>query len=157
MKKEQTLERLNSIERETVELRKIISSFEEPKNIIERVRTFEDAFNIVKAKENLPEWISDIVKVKSFNDVPNWLRVFVVNNALNEGWQPDWSNSNEYKYYPWFSNFVSGSGFSFYVYGYHDSHYSGTSIGSRLCFKTEELAQYAGKQFTDIYNFYLSF
>ena len=25
-----------------------------------------------------------------------------ITEALNEGWRPDWNNTNEYKYFPWF-------------------------------------------------------
>lgn len=67
--------------------------------------------------------------------------------SLNEGWTPDWDNSSESKYFPWF---VMGgsSGFRFYghAYWYTDSH-----VGSRLCFKRPELARYAGEKFIDVY------
>ncbi len=65
--------------------------------------------------------------------------------AFNEGWTPDWTNSNEYKYFPWFKiGSSSGVGFSYYVcvnWG------TGSFVGSRLCFKSRDLAQYAGKLF----------
>jgi hypothetical protein len=65
--------------------------------------------------------------------------------AFNEGWIPDWTNSNEYKYYPWFTmGSSSGVGFSYRDYGFW---YSGSYVGSRLCFKSRDLAQYAGKLF----------
>lgn len=65
--------------------------------------------------------------------------------VFNEGWLPDWTNSNEYKYYPYFKmGSSSGVGFSFLDY-VRWSTCSG--IGSRLCFKSRELAIYAGKTF----------
>lgn len=68
-------------------------------------------------------------------------------SALNEGWKPDWDNPNELKYYPWFE--IGGSsGFQFNDY---DCWRSLSDVGSRLCFKSRELAEYAGKQFTDLY------
>lgn len=72
----------------------------------------------------------------------------IITKALNEGWEPDWDNSNEYKYYPWFDMRSSGGGFSFVGYG---SDYVVSSVGSRLCFKSRELARYAATQFLDIY------
>jgi hypothetical protein len=42
----------------------------------------------------------------------------------------------------------SGSGLSYDVYDYWRAV---ASVGSRLCFKSRELAEYAGKQFIDIY------
>jgi hypothetical protein len=38
-----------------------------------------------------------------------------------------------------------------YAHANFASSYSSTSLGSRLAFRTEELAEYAGKQFIDIY------
>jgi hypothetical protein len=67
--------------------------------------------------------------------------------SLNQGWVPDWSNHNEYKYYPYFE-LGGSSGFRFHGYGLWRSH---SLVGSRLCFKTRELAEHAGKHFTDVY------
>ena len=80
-------------------------------------------------------------------------KLVTIAEALNEGWTPDWSNHREYKYLPWF-NVVkkegSGSGFglAYDVYGYWDT---GTIVGSRLCFKTSDLAKFAGNQFKELY------
>lgn len=77
-------------------------------------------------------------------------KLVVIAEALNDGWKPNWKNDDEYKYYPWF-DMSSGSGLSFDVY---DSRYSYSSVGSRLCFQTRELATYAGKQFKALYEQY---
>jgi hypothetical protein len=74
-------------------------------------------------------------------------RLQVICAALNEGWTPDWSNSNQPKYYPWFAFLVSRFVFDDVYY-----RYASSSLGSRLCFRTRELAEYAGKQFEDLYN-----
>jgi hypothetical protein len=79
-------------------------------------------------------------------------KLVIIAQALNEGWKPNWSDYNEYKYYPWF-NMRSGSGFSYHGYV---SWLAGTTVGSRLCFKSRELAEYAGEQFIDIYNDFLT-
>ncbi len=50
------------------------------------------------------------------------------------------SSSNSYAY-----------GGLVYAYAYNSSSYSSTSSGSRLAFKSKELAEYAGKQFIEIY------
>jgi hypothetical protein len=114
------------------------------KSVQERIKTMDDVYSELGVTSD------------EYSNIPFYVKAFIkvcqIAESLNEGWQPDWSNSNEYKYYPWFSNFVSGSGFACDDYGCNDSD---TSIGSRLCFKTEELAQYAGKQFEKEYNEYL--
>jgi hypothetical protein len=68
--------------------------------------------------------------------------------TLNQGWVPNWSDSSEYKYVPWFDMRGGSSGFRFYVCDYW---YSLSDVGSRLCFKTRELAEHAGKYFVDTY------
>ena len=66
--------------------------------------------------------------------------------------QPDWTNENEYKYWPYFdmNNENDPSGF-----GFSDTYCvdwdAGTFVGSRLCYPTSEMAEYAGTQFIDWY------
>jgi hypothetical protein len=81
-------------------------------------------------------------------------KLIIIAEVLNDGWKPDWNNDDEYKYYPWFDmekDSNNPSGFLF-----HDAYYSyaGSGVGSRLCFKTRELAEYAGTQFLDLYRDY---
>lgn len=84
-------------------------------------------------------------------DELNYRLVKLIAKVLNEGWVPDWKDTNQYKYYPWFE-VKSGSGLAFSDYVYWLTL---TDVGSRLCFKSRELAEYAGKQFIDIYNKFL--
>ena len=65
----------------------------------------------------------------------------------NKGWKPDWDNSNEYKYYPYF-DMRSGFGFSDTRYVYWRTS---TIVGSRLCFLSAELAESTAKEFISIY------
>jgi hypothetical protein len=118
------------------------------KEVTEVIKSFEDA---VKAtgRPNTPD----------FRDVPEDLREYfegqyqmvVIAEALNEGWKPNWDDSNEPKYFPYFWKEEEGvsSGFVFcYTYYGCSSAYAGN--GLRLCFRTRALAAYAGKQFTSI-------
>lgn len=119
-------------------------------------------------KKNLYEKITD--RIQTFADVEEvsgkklirrsdetddefaYRQIKLIAETLNEGWKPDWSNQNEYKYTPYFKH-KSGFGLSYY-----DTNYWGalTYVGSRLCFQSEELAKYAATQFADIYNDYLT-
>lgn len=76
-------------------------------------------------------------------------KVFRINRVLNEGWQPDWTNYDQYKYYPWFDMEAgSGSGFACGDYRY-GLGFSG--VGARLVYKTSELAIFAGTVFLEEY------
>ena len=78
----------------------------------------------------------------------------VITAALNEGWSPDWNNTSEYKYYPYFHieprKHGAHAGLSYAHSTYAASHTS-AHIGSRLCFNDPETARYAGKQFSELY------
>ncbi|MBS1988729.1 hypothetical protein JST56_07120 [Candidatus Dependentiae bacterium] len=71
---------------------------------------------------------------------------------MNQGWKPDWSNDNQYKYYPYFVWDNKKKGFSFAHVG---CLYTLTSVGSRLCFRTSALAEFFGKTFLSEYNDFL--
>lgn len=114
--------------------------------ITDRVKTYEDACRIL-GLHSYSELPYEDPKTKDQEAINAYAKIFIIARALNEGWVPDWKNSSQYKYYPWF-DLSAGSGFSYYGYG--DS-LAGTSVGSRLCYKSRELAEYAGKQFLAIY------
>ena len=79
--------------------------------------------------------------------------LMVIFEAINDGWEPDFSNHNQAKYYPWPWVLSSGFGFS-----YSDFYYdiTLTTVGSRLCFESQEKAIYAGKQFLNLYQEFLT-
>ncbi len=71
-----------------------------------------------------------------------------INEEVSPGWKPDWQDYNQDKWYPWFEMDNSASGFSFHAALYY---YSGSNVGSRLCFCSREAARYAGQQFVELY------
>jgi hypothetical protein len=121
------------------------------KDITKSVKTYADACAIIGI-----EPIEDevLVKLSFTKDEIAYRKLKTIVEALNEGWQPDWTNSNQNKYWPWFLYNPNSAGLSCALTAHAASNTS-TAIGSRLCFKTRELAMYAGTQFTDIYNEFL--
>lgn len=146
--------------------------------ITERVKTFEDACNEL-GEENV---LVQAYRTAEFNtsgnqndvsDVVAYLKLRIIVAALNEGWQPTFSD-DEYRYYPWFvfytkeeldamdeeersrvlgrsnSNANANAGVACSNTG-SASSYSVSYYGGRLCFKNRELAEYAGQQFLAIY------
>jgi hypothetical protein len=117
--------------------------------ITDRIKTFEDALDMVEVSDETSTLLSYNGTDKDMQASQAFLKLTIIARALNEGWAPDWSNSNQYKYYPWFK--YSGSGFRFNgtLFDFTTTYSTG---GSRLCFHSEELAIYAGNQFIDLYN-----
>ena len=114
--------------------------------ITDRIKTYEDA-----CAELGVDTISEIDFSTSelTPDEINYRKLKTIIKALVGDWKADWSNSDQQKWQPYFG--LSGGVFVF------DDTYYGYSIadagnGSRLCFPTSELAEYAGKQFIEIYN-----
>lgn len=79
--------------------------------------------------------------------------LFTIAQAWNkeDGFVPDFSNRNQWKYFPWFTYNNDAAGFV----SAHTSRAATSAsadIGSRLCFKSESRAEQFGKQFAHLYN-----
>lgn len=113
------------------------------------IKTFEDAcaaegidpISFREARKNLPA------------DTYAYEQLKVISKALNGGEHMNYNDTEEYKYYPWFNAVGSSSGFSFGGFFYDNSY---SYVGSRLTYKTREIAKYAGEQFLEIYNQYIN-
>jgi hypothetical protein len=126
----------------------IITFKDKPKGkIIDRIKTFEDACNELNMNPYIQFFASDS------SDEVAYKKLKIIIQAINEGWKPNWNDSNERKWYPYFTARPSGFGFSNSTYDYW---HTGTHCGSRLCIETKEKAEYIGKQFEDIYNEFLT-
>lgn len=123
--------------------------------ITDRVKTFEDACEVLGVVPQVVLPFGHLQKTTLTGDdlsIQSYAKLIIIARALNEGWTPDWPDHGQYKYYPWFTH-KSGFGLSYRDYGRWCSH---AGLGSRLCFKSSELAQYAGQQFESIYKDFLS-
>lgn len=136
---------------------------------MKEIKTFEDACKATGI--NHEDWLK--AHEGASKDVLAFLKLRIIAMALNEGWHPSFSE-NEIRYWPWFYviskeeyeamseeqksrcvgrgsyNAVANGGLVF-AYANNASTYSSSNVGSRLAFRTRELAIYAGKQFIDIY------
>lgn len=117
----------------------------ENQKITELVKSFEDARKMT-GRPDVPDFSNLPTDMRKHFEAQ--YKMIVIAEALNEGWIPDWDNYDEYKYYPWFE--MSPSSFAFFV-SYYDFASADAGSGSRLKFRTRELAEYAAKQFIDIW------
>ena len=145
-----------------------------PKDIMERVKTFDDAVTILGENHTLVKEYFGVVynNIVITKNLIAYLKLRIICAALNEGWKPKF-DGKEYRHYPWFCIYTKKAykwldddekkecrvmGLS------HDNAYACTSVqtlssgansSSRIVFKTRELAEYCGKQFIDIWADYL--
>ena len=125
----------------------IVSPKKEEKKgkVTDRVKTYEDA---CKELGRQPYNEDQLMKLGLTKNDLAYHKMVVIVEALNEGWKPDWDNWDECKYYPWFD--MSPSSFAF-CDSYYGNAYADAGSGSRLALKSEELADYCGKQFVELW------
>lgn len=121
---------------------------------MKKIKTFADACKALGIKPTLPD-VSGLPEQHQQAIIAHY-QLVIIAQALNEGWQPNWNDSNQYKYTPWFNvkataKNPAGSGLSSDDFG---NGYSFTCVGSRLCYKSREVAEYAGKTFKKLYEQY---
>lgn len=149
-----------------------------PADVRERIKTFEDACEALGNHAFVNQYRRIIEEQnppmdETAKDLIAYLKLRIICAALNEGWEPTFANE-EYRWYPWFvvytkeeldrmseekrrrvvgrsNHYANACGGLVYASADYASSYSHTSYGSRLAFKSEELADYAGKQFIEIY------
>ena len=138
--------------------------------VTERIRTLQDAIDELGNEHPLVKEYGKLANVSP--DIEAYLELRIIVAALNEGWQPKFDG--EWRYYPWFK-LVSQSdiedmdeeeknrvvlrssnnarSYGGVVFAVANSDASGVvaSCGSRLTLKSEELAEYAGRQFLKFY------
>ena len=152
-----------------------------PKNIMERVKTFEDACEVLGEDHQYVKAYREWMRIyyAECKDVTAYLKLRIIAAALNDGWKPT-NSDGECRYYPWFYIYtkeeyekldenekkecrVVGRSFSHsnaygglvFAVAFSSPSYSYSYYGSRLVFRTRELAEYCGKQFIDIWSDYL--
>jgi hypothetical protein len=114
------------------------------------IKTFEDACKKVNTDPaKLPD-VSGILEEFAKPIIAAY-KLLIIYKAINNEWKPDWSNWDQYKYYPWFEVLSSGFGFSFSGFSYGSTY---SSVGSRLCTDTWEKALYIAEQFKAEYQEY---
>lgn len=152
--------------------------------VTERIKTFEDAcaalgnhalvnqYRRIAEEQNPP-------MDGTATDLIAYLKLRIITAALNEGWEPQFTQDEE-RWFPWHILWTEEelaskdeewkrdrrlttmqnhrgewAGLAF-ACSDHAPSLSGAHIGSRLCFKSDTLAEYAGKQFIDLWmDFYL--
>lgn len=120
-------------------------------DITKKIKSYEDACKTLNldpaalpAVDNLPE--------KDRKSIVAYYKLTVIIRALNEGWEPNWQDWDEYKYFNWF--YIDSAGFAC-ANTYNTVANTNSDIGSRLCFKNDTLARYARETFKGLYLDYL--
>ena len=119
---------------------------------IKTIKTFQDVCNVAKA--NIGHYI--LPRTATKNDIRDnaYDKLKLIISVFNQGWEPNYSDDNERKWFPYFTYDKNSGAFVCY---YFNSYASNANVGSRLVFKSQELAIFAGELFIEIYNEYLKY
>lgn len=152
-----------------------------PKDITERVKTFEDACRelgddhplVLHYRYNFDKgsyWDGGACTA----DFEAFLKLRVICAALNEGWEPQFTKSEE-RWFPWFAlwteeelsdksdkwkadrHLISPGDYSCDYAGFacagsnNAPSFAFANLGSHLCLKSKALATYCGKQFISLW------
>jgi len=113
--------------------------------VTKRIKTFEDAMKET-GRPNVPDFSNLPADLRDYFEAQ--YKIIVITEALNEDFVADWNDDNQRKYFPWF--YASSGVFAYNATFYYCS-FAAAGDGARLCFSTRELAEYAGKQFLEIW------
>lgn len=152
----------------------------EKRPITERVKTFEDACRELSEDNALVLHYRHLIKENeekdiSMTDIVAYMKLRIVCAALNEGWEPQFAEKDDIRWYPlhslWTSEELKGkddvwkrnkhlmstgdynteyAGFAFDMSSIVPSNGYAT-LGSRLCLKNQVLSDYCGKQFIELW------
>lgn len=122
-----------------------------PQDVRGRIKTLQDACNELGDEHPLvTQYRLTAGAFKGdpmIDDLIAYLKLRIITTALNEGWEPQFAEG-EQRWYSWYNNRRGGLEYASVLYA---GSRSLSSVGVRLAFKSKELAEYAGKQFIDIY------
>lgn len=146
--------------------------------VTERIKTFEDA--VAALGEEHPFVVSYNIMTERFNpqtddaDIIAYLKLRIVVAALNEGWEPKFTE-DEWRYVPvhflytadeladkdeeWkrdrclipTGDYVTEYAGLAFSYSLNAPSYAAAAVGSRLCLKSSDLATFCGKQFIELW------
>ena len=149
--------------------------------ITERIKTFEDACKELGRRAEEGDQLAGNILCDYESNADNisvpetvaYMKLCIIVAALNEGWTPQFT-TDERRYFPWFylytkeelakmdlekrtrvvlrsPNYAYAYGGVASAYALYDSSNAHSNYGSRLAFKSRDLAVYAGKTFTREY------
>lgn len=144
------------------------------RTVTERIKSYEDAcreLGIKPIDTRVSNQVGDLILD---DNTITYMKLRTIVDALNEGWKPEFTE-DEYRWYPWFYLYTQEelddmedlekkerrmidtgdyqteyAGFGF-AHSYNAPSSTNAAVGSRLCLKSSELAEYCGKQFIKLW------
>lgn len=114
--------------------------------LIDRVKSLSDIFKELGRKQlTLSDF--DYLPVSQRKSALATYEITSANELLNEGWFPDFNNTNQYKYYSWWEKKASG-----WVFSFVSCRVSSSCMGSGFYSKDEKIAKFIATLLKESYN-----
>ena len=150
LNKQQALDRLSSIERETLELRKIIDQKDDWTSVVD----FESACKRLGIGHNevLAKWLDADLTVIQINGLMIETCIEAVNtDESGNRWNPNWFDAGEKKWYIWFERGLEGFAVGDCFFDDCDA-----ILGASYFYSNEEKAKHGVKYFKKYYEAWMS-
>ena len=178
-RKEEIDARIETLQEELEKLKKQRERLEIP--VTERIKTFTDAVEELGSEHPLVKQYMAANGNESFTrNTIAYMKLLIIAAALNAGWRPQFTEY-EYRWFPWFTHWTEGelkdkseewkANNKLVLFGglstigarcglaFANSHAAwanaASDISARLAVKSEEISDYFGNQFIDIWEEYL--
>lgn len=114
-------------------------------SLMDRIKTFKDAYQIFKAKKFTDE-LNLILQKRKESELSTLDKLLIIAEALRGDWIADYDNSEIKKWLFWVEK--TSSGWVFYV-TYCDLTAANSAVGPRFAQETPEMAKYFFEQFKE--------
>ena len=111
------------------------------------IKSYEDACKVLGVQPISENAVAAFPK-EDRKSMLAYHKLTIIARAINGGWKPDWNDRTQYKYYPVF--YYENAGLS-YASALSTAAATRAYVGSRLCFQTEAMSDYAAATFADLY------
>lgn len=111
------------------------------------IKSYEDACKVLNIQPISENAVAAFPK-EDRKSMLAYHKLTVITKAINGGWKPDWNDRSQYKYFPIFYYKNAGLACAYASSAASDAI---AYFGSRLCFKTEAMSDYAAATFANLY------
>ena len=111
------------------------------------IKSYADACKALGIQPLADEAFAALPKAEREN-IKAYHQLTVITRAINDGWEPDFTNREQRKYEPYAYTNTAGLA---YASTHYAPSYTAAVIGSRLCFPDYDRAAFAVKTFNDLY------